>query len=222
MPKLKFIFLLFIQVFFIETNGYSQLYYNSLDSVTHGIGTIVFIENSIYSNGRIYHGSQNISGTTLSKYNNVGDILQTDTMSFEPILTHSSRIENHNSKIVLFQNIILSPPYNNSDADCQISVLDTNFNTLWTSNFGGSNQETAVDVLTTDSAFYFLGASNSWDNGNGDVFVRKTDTLGNLIWQTEFGTDEADNARRILQVNDSLFLVSWTNLVTKHICSYRL
>jgi len=191
----------------------SQVYYNNLYDVSLGIGSMEKNENSIYLKGLGYNNSG--SGTIIySKYFINGQLVAVDTFSVDSVASYNGDFDLWHNQIVTFNATDTVLPYSGEHADCQISVLDTNFNTIWTSTFGGSNQEISIDVLTTDSAFYFLGTSNSWDNGNGDVFLRKTDTLGNLLWQTEFGTDKADYGRNISQLNDSLFLVSWTNEVT--------
>jgi len=197
----------------------AQVYYNNLYDISLGIGYMLKDENSIYLKGLGYNTSG--SGTIIySKYQLNGLLTVVDTFSVDSVASYNGNFDLWHDQIVAFNAVDTVLPYTGAHADCQISVLDTNFNTVWTSTFGGSNQEISIDVLATDTAFYFLGTSTSWDNGNGDVFVRKTDTLGNLIWQTEFGTDETDYGRKMLQVNDSLFLIYWTNIVTNTFATY--
>lgn len=79
----------------------------------------------------------------------------------------------------------------------------------WQACFGGSNTDEATDIIEYDSGFLLTG--NTWSDdqdvtgyhGNGDAWLVKTDTAGNLIWQKTIGGSLSDGIQRVLKTNDN-------------------
>ncbi len=74
-------------------------------------------------------------------------------------------------------------------ADGYLMKLDEKGNRLWQKNYGGLNYE-ALDalVMTSDKELILAGQSLSFgDSVWGDIYVIKTDTAGEVIWENTFG-----------------------------------
>ena len=85
----------------------------------------------------------------------------------------------------------------------------------WAKTWGGINNDTAYAVAI-DSAnnIYIAGETNSWEP-NGDIFLVKYDTAGNIVWQKTWGGSNRDAAYGIaIDSADNIYLcgqtLSWT------------
>jgi gliding motility-associated-like protein len=87
----------------------------------------------------------------------------------------------------------------------------------WERSFGGSNYESARDVVqTADGGYIVAGETNSTDGGvvagyggTKDIWVLRLDPNGNLLWQKRYGGTGLDIANRIyLQADGSFYLLA--------------
>jgi Secretion system C-terminal sorting domain len=67
-------------------------------------------------------------------------------------------------------------------------------------------------VKTTDGGYAFLGSYSTRKN-MGDICVVRTDSLGNVMWATNFTTDTIEVATGINQTPDGGFVVSGYNIL---------
>lgn len=73
---------------------------------------------------------------------------------------------------------------------------------LWQKSFGGALDENANCIQqTNDGGYVFAG-------DNGDYWIVKIDTAGNIQWQKSFGGSGADKAKSIRQTTDGGFIVA--------------
>ena len=93
--------------------------------------------------------------------------------------------------------------------------LDVNGTKQWRRFFGGSNTDTANDVIqTSDNGFIMVGLSDSDDidvsNNKGayDFWIVKIDTDGNLVWEKSYGGQETDQAFAITKTSDGNFIIT--------------
>ncbi len=76
---------------------------------------------------------------------------------------------------------------------------DSTGNLLWEKNFGGSEDEEGYSVVeTTDSGLVVTGYTYSFGNGY-QVYLLKTDSGGNLLWEKNFGGSSEDNGYSIVE-----------------------
>lgn len=108
---------------------------------------------------------------------------------------------------------------NKGDDDYYVVKLDSNGNSLWHKNFGGSASDEAHSVIQTiDGGYLVAGFSQSNDsdvvsnNGLIDYWIIKLDSLGNLTWQTSIGGTDYDYAYSVISLNDSNFLIAGGSL----------
>ena len=83
---------------------------------------------------------------------------------------------------------------------------------LWKKTFGGSNDEEGYSVIQTDDGgFLIAGATSSFAYGGRDVWLVKTDSLGNEKWRKNHGGLSSDGARCVAQTSDGGFILTgWT------------
>lgn len=85
---------------------------------------------------------------------------------------------------------------------------DVNGDTLWTQTYGGSDWDEGYSVeQTNDGGYVVVGSTSSFGAGSSDVYLIKTDALGNLLWEKTFGGIDADDGRCIKQTVDNGFII---------------
>lgn len=81
--------------------------------------------------------------------------------------------------------IIAGGTYSNGSGSEDMFLVKTTSagDTLWTKTFGGTNDDEAKSVKqTSDGGYILTGFSKSFGDLNGDIFVVKTDNMGNMLW----------------------------------------
>jgi len=82
-----------------------------------------------------------------------------------------------------------SPP-GNFPAQYDIYLLKTNTlgDTLWSKLIGGTGDEIGEGVRqTSDGGYIIVGRTTSFGAGSGDVYLVKTDSLGDTLWTKTYG-----------------------------------
>jgi len=104
---------------------------------------------------------------------------------------------------------------NNGNKDSWILKLDAAGNLIWETNLGGSNWDQANTIQQlTDGNYIVAGHSDSNDgdvggnNGFSDFWILKLDTNGNLIWESNFGGSNWEQANDIQLISENNFIVT--------------
>lgn len=100
--------------------------------------------------------------------------------------------------------------------DYWIIKLNSNGNPVWDRTFGGSGSDLAAQIVkTNDGGFLIGGSSNSPTSGdkssnssNGDYWIIKLNSNGEIQWDKTFGSIEDDYLKSMLQLSDGTFLLS--------------
>jgi hypothetical protein len=82
-----------------------------------------------------------------------------------------------------------------SEADILVIKTDASGNIVWDETYGGSKWEWTQcnDILIdSDGYYYFLGETDSYGAGSRDIWFFKTDSTGNMLWNTTFGGAKYD------------------------------
>jgi hypothetical protein len=103
--------------------------------------------------------------------------------------------------------------------DYWVVKLDTTGNIQWQKCLGGTDGDGAYSIQQTSDGGYIVAGwsmSNDGDvtgnHGNGDYWVVKLDTLGNIQWQKCLGGIDSDGAYSIQQTSDSGYVVAgWSS-----------
>ncbi|MBI5539589.1 MAG: T9SS type A sorting domain-containing protein [Bacteroidia bacterium] len=74
--------------------------------------------------------------------------------------------------------------------------------------YGGSESDVANSILqTNDNGYIFAGGTQSFGVGVSDIFVVKTDSLGNVVWANSYGTIASEGASVILPASYNGYIV---------------
>lgn len=80
---------------------------------------------------------------------------------------------------------------------------------VWTKYYGGQDWDFAYDVEQTyDSGFVFCGETYNNTSGFSDVYVVKTDNLGDTLWTRTIGGALIDKGNSIIETSDSNIVVA--------------
>lgn len=104
--------------------------------------------------------------------------------------------------------------YSPSDGNMIIVKTDKEGNELWHAIHGGALFDMGYSsVELIDGSFLTLGWTRSYgfgNNNNRDVYLVKTDSAGNFIWQKTFGDTNHETATGISKTFDGNFLLATT------------
>ena len=92
---------------------------------------------------------------------------------------------------------------------------DINGDTLWTKTYGGIYWDEASSVQqTSDGGYIITGYTKSYGNGGGhsDVWLIKTDAVGDTMWTRTFGSFSDDYGYSVKQTADSGYIVTGQTL----------
>ena len=98
------------------------------------------------------------------------------------------------------------------DENQDIWLIKTNSqgDTLWTKTFGGQGFEHGTDIIhTEDNGFIILGSTTSFGNGGADIYIIKTDSIGNEQWSQNYGDGSDDYGQSIIQTYDGGFAIKF-------------
>jgi len=95
------------------------------------------------------------------------------------------------------------------DADVWLLKIDENGDTVWTQTYGGDSTDIGYSVQQTveDSGYIIAGETRSFGAGGSDVYLIKTDSLGNTLWTQTYG-DSFDDCGYSVQDLEDRFLIT--------------
>ena len=103
--------------------------------------------------------------------------------------------------------------FGNGNQDVYLIKTDGNGIEQWNQTFGGTDNDWAHSVQqTTDGGYIIIGETESFGNGDDDVYLIKTDSSGNQLWNRTFGGNGSDRSRFGQQTSDGGYFVGgYTN-----------
>ncbi len=92
--------------------------------------------------------------------------------------------------------------------DLYVLKLDGLGNLLWSRTIGGVNDDFGYAIIeTSDGGLAIAGQTQSFGQGNVDVYVVKLDGSGNLQWSRTIGGVNNDEGSSIIETSDNGFLI---------------
>ena len=97
----------------------------------------------------------------------------------------------------------------NTSGDVYLIKTDSLGDTLWTKTFGGTAYDMGSSVKqTTDGGYVISGRTSSFGVGPGDVYLIKTDSLGDTLWTKTFGDTAFEIGVCVQQTTDGGYIVT--------------
>ena len=89
------------------------------------------------------------------------------------------------------------------DADVWLVKTDQYGSLEWDKTFGTIDYEDSQDIITTnDGGYLIVGRSTTFGAGDSDLWLIKTNSLGNMQWNKTIGGIGYDKAWRIIKTSD--------------------
>ena len=105
---------------------------------------------------------------------------------------------------------------NKGDSDAIIIKYDKNGNIIWQKNYGGSDSDHFNSIIETQDGYIVIGESDSTsiegltNKGDSDAIIVKYDKNGNIMWQNNYGGNDYDNFKSIIETQDGYVVVGRT------------
>ena len=105
--------------------------------------------------------------------------------------------------------IIGNTQIGNGEADVWLIKTDANGSEEWNQTYGGDDWDGGFAVFQIDNGGYvILAYTRSFGNGEGDVWLIKTDESGNEEWNQTFGGSSSDQCRSFQETDDGGFILA--------------
>jgi hypothetical protein len=107
--------------------------------------------------------------------------------------------------------IVAGYTYSYGAGKSDIYLIKTNplGDTLWTKTFGRERNERGYSVQQTDDGGYIAaGYTYSYGAGESDIYLVKTDSLGNRLWTETYGESDREWAKSVQQTDDGGYILT--------------
>jgi len=96
-----------------------------------------------------------------------------------------------------------------SNQEIIIIKTDTAGNRLWSKTYAGSGYEYGASMVeTSDGGFAMTGITDSQGNGYQDVYLLRTNSTGEMLWDETYGKSNVDQGYGIVQMSDGGFCIT--------------
>lgn len=97
--------------------------------------------------------------------------------------------------------------FGNGSSDMYLIRTDSAGNMGYYKTYGGIQTEKAYSIdVALDKGFILAGQTNSFGAGNDDMYIVKTDSVGNMDWQKFFGGAENDEGFTVKATDDKSYI----------------
>ncbi len=115
--------------------------------------------------------------------------------------------------IILLFTVIILTQGNNQAPIQKVPIPEERLQTQpvieWNHTFGGLLEDVGLHVQqTTDGGYIIAGLTRSFGEGEYDIYLLKTDSMGNSVWNKTIGGPGIDIAYSIQQCPDSCFVIT--------------
>jgi hypothetical protein len=82
-------------------------------------------------------------------------------------------------------------------------------NMLWSQTYGGTGTDSGYSVVETrDGGYAIAGYTTSYGAGNNDVWLVKTDEIGNMQWSQTYGGTSTDNGYSVVETRNGGYAIA--------------
>ena len=113
-------------------------------------------------------------------------------------------------------------PSSSGQRQVYLGKFDSVGNKQWEKLYGGGGDDVGYSLVQTgDGGYMIVGYTESY-GGERDLYLIKTDSAGNLIWQKTFGGTGSDGGTGIFAARDGSYILSgWKNVETDNPLAYK-
>jgi len=106
--------------------------------------------------------------------------------------------------------LISGKHWGGDNSDIWLVKTDKYGDTLWTRTYGGDSADGASCIQqTTDGGYIIVGKTESYGDGSyADVWLLKTDSLGDTLWTRTFGSPWTDEGNCVQQTSDGGYIIT--------------
>jgi hypothetical protein len=93
--------------------------------------------------------------------------------------------------------------------DFYLIKTDSTGDTLWTRTYGGTNEDEGYSVQqTSDGGYIVVGYTASFGTSSADVYLIKTDSIGDTLWTRTYGGTSDDEGYSVQQTSDGGYIIA--------------
>ncbi len=98
--------------------------------------------------------------------------------------------------------------FNSNKGALWVIKLDFNGNITWQKAYDGDNRDKfGIIKELSDGNFVLVGYTKSFGAGEGDIWILKIDSMGNVLWSKTYGGVANDMASDVLPTSDGGFII---------------
>ncbi|MCK4576547.1 T9SS type A sorting domain-containing protein [candidate division WOR-3 bacterium] len=106
------------------------------------------------------------------------------------------------------EGYILAGGKTSNNWDVYLTKTDSLGNSLWQKTYGGVEYDKGYSVqLTSDGGYIIAGLTGSFGAGHWDVYLIKTDSIGDTLWTRTYGGTNFDKAWEVKQTIDGGYII---------------
>ena len=91
----------------------------------------------------------------------------------------------------------------------RVIKLNSSGGIVWQKTYGGTGDDDAEWIQqTSDNGYFVTGQTSSFGSGNGDAWVLKLDSNGNVVWQKTYGGSGTDFLLSAQQTTDGGYVLA--------------
>jgi hypothetical protein len=98
--------------------------------------------------------------------------------------------------------------FGSGGSDVFLIKTDSLGDTLWTKTYGGSTNDRGRSLQeTSDGGYILIGETRSFGAGHYDVYLIKTNSLGDTLWTKTFGGSGFDEGNSVRETSDGGYIL---------------
>ncbi|MEN2984546.1 MAG: hypothetical protein ABDH25_05930, partial [Dictyoglomaceae bacterium] len=91
--------------------------------------------------------------------------------------------------------------------DVALIKIDKNGNLVWYRTYGGAKDDSASAIIKTIDGDYLLVGSTFSYGSKGNIYVLKVNSVGDIIWERNFGGEESEEGVCVVNTRDGGFVI---------------